>query len=141
MLLSAAEEDDLVAQINGNVYLQPGPLYVATSFEDHMSPEIEWLANPEFDEEFDRLMAEQEKRQMAAHTNVLPDSFPAFINIRFEDGNAVVTMRGEPVEVPATAEREGYTKAGETVEAVFPQHDWDQFVSEATRERGLVPGG
>lgn len=78
---------------------------------------------------------------MAAHTNTTPESFPAFINIRFEGGKAIVTMRGEPVEVPADKDNTDYIKPGKTVEARFSQLDWDQFVAEATRERGLVPGG
>lgn len=138
----------------------------ADTFEEHMHPAIEWVDNPEFDVEFDRLLALQEARRdsgtsqaeglqqghketptTAAQTNPVdprtgaPTQFPAFINIRFEDGNAIVTMRGDPEIVPADGDSSEYVKAGKQTEATFTSHDWDQFVAEATRERGLVPGG
>lgn len=103
-----------------------------------MAAGVEWIENPEFAAAFAAML---EGKEMAAHTNTTPESFPAFINIRFEGNNAILTMRGEPVEVPADKDNTAYTKPGKTVEAVFAQRDWDQFVAEAIRERGLVPGG
>lgn len=86
---------------------------------------------------------------MAAHTNRIDPitgrdvsaTYPGFVNIRFEGGKAILTVRGDPDHVEATDVRSEYTKAAATVELTLDQHDWDQFVSEATRERGLVPGG
>ncbi len=114
-------------------------------FEDHMSPDVCWIGNPEYDKAFDEIMTKE--NDMAATTNTVdprsghPTSFPAFINIRFEDGKAIVSMRGDPKEVPADGDNDAYWKAGKQTEATFLQGDWDQFVAEATRERGLVPGG
>jgi hypothetical protein len=120
----------------------------AREFEHHMDPEIWWVDNPDFDAEFARLAGgEQKENTVAAHTNAVDPvsgastAFPAFINIRFEDGRAIVTMRGDPVKVEEDGDNSEYHKAGKQTEATFLQHDWDQFIAEATRERGLVPGG
>lgn len=80
---------------------------------------------------------------MAAYTKT-PDvqpSFPGFVNIRFESGRAVLTVRGDPKVVAADKDSTEHIKAAPTVTLELEQVDWDQFVAEATRERGLVPGG
>lgn len=115
-----------------------------------MDPSVRWVQNEEFERAFENLiladrpgLSENEEPTMAAFTKT-PDvqpEFPGFINIRFEDGKAVVTMRGDPVEVPEDGDNTAYLKPGKQTEATFTSHDWDQFVAEATRERGLVPGG
>ncbi len=76
---------------------------------------------------------------MAAHTNIEPVSFPAYINIRFDGDKVILTMRGEPELVPADKDNTEYYRPGKVAVATFAQRDWDQFVAEATRERGLAP--
>lgn len=140
-------------------------LLAAETFSEHMQPDVVWLEDPAFAAAFDAIAVsdveadiaatdEHTRRNrypkglpMAAHTNLVdpitgtPAEFPAFINIRFEGGRAIVSVRGDPTLVEADDDNTQYFKAAKTVEATFEQGDWDQFVAEATRERGLVPGG
>lgn len=125
----------------------PNGMLAAEDFEEHMDASVVWFEDPAYAEAFADIIIAEERDIMNAHTNSvdprtgLATSFPAFINIRFEDGKAVVTLRGDPVYVDADGDNDAYTKAGKQVEATFTSGDWDQFVAEATRERGLVPGG
>jgi len=128
-------------------------VFVATNFEDHMRPGVLWLEDPRYAEAFEdaleleiisgHQLRQQESIPMAAHTNSIdpvnggPSVYPSFINARFEGGHVVITMRGEPVR----DEQDKVTGPGPQTSARFEQTDWDQFVAEATRERGLVPGG
>jgi len=104
-----------------------------------MDPSVRWMQNEDFGRAFAALMEDE----MAAHTNSIdpvnggPSVYPSFINARFEGGHVVITMRGEPVR----DEQDKVTGPGPQTSARFEQTDWDQFVAEATRERGLVPGG
>lgn len=124
--------------------LLPNGLLAAETFEEHMAPDVVWLEDPAYAEAFADAAKDHE---MNAFTNTIdprtgsPSSFPAFLNLRFEGGRAILTVRGDPIYIEADDDSEAYTKAAKTVEVTLEQGDWDQFVAEATRERGLVPGG
>ncbi len=77
---------------------------------------------------------------MPAHTNE-GSNFPGFINVRFDEGKAILTVRGDPKRIDADTDSTEYWKASPTVELTLDQGDWDQLIAEAVRERGLVPGG
>lgn len=133
---------------------RPDGYLEATTFEEHMDPSVSWVEDPKFSQAFDAWVEGEtspagsppstpQEQTMAAHTNATdpvnggPATYPSFVNIRFEGGHAIVTLRGEP-----TRDAQGkVTGEGATAQARFEQTDWDQFVAEATRERGLVPGG
>ena len=78
---------------------------------------------------------------MAAFTNITPDQpYPGFINTRFEGGNVVITARGDAI-LKGDDPKPNSAVEAPMITLTIPQHDWDQLVAEATRERGLVPGG
>lgn len=123
-----------------------------------MHPAVRWVEDPNYELAFRAIM---EGLPMAAFTKTEPRDkdgnaplYPGFLNVRFEGGRVVLTVRGDPASKPIDKDADpdsaltetqltsqAASKAGETVEIVLEQHDWDQFVAEATRERGLVPGG
>lgn len=101
-----------------------------------MRPDIAWIENPDYNAAFDDLM----EQDMAAFTKTDQPSYPGYINVRFEGGTVVLTVRGDPVHVEATEDAPAHTKDAPTVRLELPQLDWDQLVAEATRERGLTGG-
>lgn len=132
------------------------------AFRDHMDPSVRWIEDPNFELAFQFLTGDHEQEDiMVAFTKTEPRDkdgaaplYPGFINIRFEAGKVVLTVRGDPAAKPIDKDADpdsaltetqltsqSEAKAGETVQLILEQHDWDQFVAEATRERGLVPGG
>lgn len=122
-------------------------MLAAENFEEHMDASVVWFEDPAYAEAFADIVTTEERDTMTAHTNAVDPrtgahaAFPAYINIRFEGGRAIITARGDPELVEGDADNTSYYKAAKTVELTLEQHDWDQFVAEATRERGLVPGG
>lgn len=113
---------------------------VEDEIANHMRPDVLWVENPDFAGAFEQELKEP---HMAAHTNSVDPItggtpvYPSFINARFEGGHVIITMRGDPVR----DDQDKVTGPGPQTSARFEQSDWDQFVAEATRERGLVPGG
>lgn len=134
----------------------------APEFTELLDPAIRWVEDPNFELAFQFLVGDHEEDdKMVAFTKTEPRDkdgnaplYPGFINMRFEGGRVVLTVRGDPAAKPIDKDddpesaltetqltSQAASKAGETVQLILEQSDWDQFVAEATRERGLVPGG
>lgn len=123
-----------------------GTFLVAETFEEHMAPTtsdgeaIEWHDDPAGAQAF--AQAFQEQSAMTEYTkpndgNGNQTKVPGFIQLRFERGGAMLTVRGDPL--PVDGDDDADRTEAPTAELWLEQTEWDQFVSWATRDRGLVP--
>lgn len=120
-----------------------GAVYAAAEdFEAHMHPDFDWLEPAEFGDEFERIARledKEEEQDMAAHTNVEPESYPGYINVSFDKkhGKAVVIVRGDP-PVPVLGDDDTVGTPGTTATLILDISAWDLLVAQATRERAAT---
>jgi hypothetical protein len=95
-------------------------LFQASTFTEHMSPDIEWLPNAAYDQAFSDLM---EEAHMAGYTKSPTDDsgenhvpYPGYISVSFDGGDVLITVRADPTITGATDAVEA-VEAQDAVEA------------------------
>lgn len=116
---------------------RPDGYLEAESFAEHMTPEVTWITDPEFDAAFDeQLRAQLELPFSTGDTTMTTQASyaqpnmlrPGCINIEIADAGArIVTVRSA-----------GYTNSSSVL---IPEDDWNQLMADAARLRYPTPPG
>lgn len=115
-----------------------GEIMSVTTFDEHMRPDVHWIAPEEYRIAFDELIAgEDTVTDCAAYTK--PGSqYPGYVNIaRDSDGNFIFTARADPKPALTAAEgaKDPPMACGETIVVTIPEDEFHQLFASANRLR------
>lgn len=129
-----------------------GKLMSVTTFDEHMHPDVHWIAPAEFGAAFDELTkAEKPPMTEAAYTELKP-AYPAYLNLqlatqptasdplgqRAEYDTVIVTARGAPI-TGKNADGLDTITCAPTAVLQMTMEAWDQLNTQFTRLRAGGP--